>query len=405
MMNRYLNLILVLLLFSAEAFAQMDSPYQRARQNAHQGRYQEAGLMLESLLKENPDHYDALFLQALITAWDGEYMPALRQLNILMRMQGATAELMEAISRINYWAGENKKAIVAAEKGLNLYPGNTTLMYLRSRALAAEQEYDTAITGLEELLQLTPADEEAKALLKRLEVERLKNTAGIEYMHARFSNSFSPWNQVTASYARKMPSILLIGRLKYAQMFNQQGVQAEVDTYPTINDKTYAYLNAGVSGAGFFPAFRWGAEMYREFHQKWEASVGMRGLYFENAPVHIYTVQLGRYFPAFWVSARGLLTTLQGNSNLSGLFTFRRFIEHEDHFISVYLGNGATPQRINSLIEIQRLDASWVGLDYQHPLGDRTWLMRSALEIQQEVYPEVRTTNRISFSLHLAKRF
>lgn len=405
MINRYLCFILLSLLLTAEAFAQLDGLYQRARIQAHQGKYEEADLLLRSLLREEPSHYDALFLQALITAWDGEYMPALRQLNTLMHQQGATRELVEAITRINYWAGEHHKAVIEAENGLELYPDNTTLMYLRARAQAAEQNYDAAIDGLQELLRLAPTNEEALALLKLLEVQRLKNTVGIEYMHAQFSNSFSPWHQVTASYSRKVPSALLVGRIKYASMFDQQGIQAEIDAYPVLNDKTYAYLNAGVSDASILPAFRWGAELYREIDQKWEASAGMRGLYFENAPVHVYTAQLGHYFPTYWISARGLLTTLEDNQHMGGLLTLRRFIEHEDRYVSLYLGSGATPLRVNSLIEIQRLDASWLGMDYQHPLGDRTWLLRTSLEVQQETYPEVRTTNRLSFSLQLQKRF
>jgi YaiO family outer membrane protein len=405
MIKRYLCLLLLSLLLSAEGFAQLDGLYQRARQQAHQGKYEEAELLLKSLLKKDPSHYDALFLQALITAWDGDYMSSLRQLNTLMYEQGVTQDLVEAITRINYWAGENLKVVAEADKGLSLYPDNTTLMYLRARALAAEQEYGEAIAGLEALVQLSPTNEEALALLKLLEVKRLKNTAGIEYMHAQFSNSFSPWHQITASYSRKVPSALLIGRLKYASMFDQQGIQAEIDAYPVINESTYAYLNAGVSDATVLPAFRWGAELYRELAHEWEASAGMRGLYFENAPVHIYTAQLGRYFPSYWISARGLLTTLEDNQHLGGLLTLRRFIEHDDRYVSLYLGSGATPLRVNSLIEIQRLDASWLGLDYQHPLADRTWLIRTALELQQEIYPEVRTTNRLSFSLQLQKRF
>lgn len=405
MIKRYLSFILVFLLLSAESFAQVDDLYQRARQLAHQGAYQQANRLLRSVLTAHPEHYDALFLQAMITAWDGAYLPALRKLNKLKQQHGINPELIESISRINYWAGEHTKAVLAAEEGLALYPENTTLLYLKAQAEAAEEHYDAAIAALEALLVLQPEHQEAIALLERLKVLRLKNTVGVEYLHARFSNSFSPWHQFTASYSRKVPSTLLVGRLKYARMFDQQGIQAEIDAYPTINEKTYAYLNAGISDATILPAFRWGAELYREFHQKWEASAGMRGLYFENAPVHIYTAQLGHYFSSFHISARGLLTTLEANQHVGGLLSLRRFIEHEDRYVSLYLGNGATPLRVNSLIEIQRLDATWLGLDYQHPLGDRTWLLRSALELQQEVYPEIRTTNRLSFSLQLQKRF
>lgn len=405
MIHRYLFAFLLSWMLVPAVLAQVGELYQQSREHAHAGRYAEARALLQQIILEEPQHYDALFLQALVTAWEGDYYPALRQLNLLVRQHGPTQEAMEAIVRINYWAGENIKALVAADKGLALYPDSHTLMYLRARVLAAEKAYNEAIVGLKALLTQNPEHQEATALLNQLEVLRLKNAVGVEYTQARFSNTFAPWHQLTLSYQRKLPSTLLVGRLRYARMFDQNGVQAEVDAYPEINDKTYAYLNLGVSDNAIFPAVRWGAELFRELPSQWEASAGMRGLYFEDAPVHIYTAQLGHYISDYWLSARGFLTTLRSRRHLTGLLTMRRYLQSEDQFFSLYLGNGATPLQISTLAEIQRLEASWLGLDYQHPFRDRTWLLRSGLEFQQEVYPEVRATNRFSFTLQLQKRF
>jgi YaiO family outer membrane protein len=398
-------IIVFLLTCSLLSIAQPNARYEQAREHAYAGRYQAADQLLRQILADEPEHYDALFMQAMVMAWSGEYMPALRQLNMLGSKYPLSGEVAEAISRINYWAGEYAKALVAADKGLALFPENLALRYLKAQALAELEHYDEAISSLQDMLQLDPENQEAQALIKKLEFLRRKNAVGLEYAHARFSNTFSPWNQFSAYYKRKLPSLLLAGRLQYASMFDQQGIQAEVDAYPEINEKTYAYLNAGVSNATIFPAARWGAELYRELPDQWEASAGMRGLYFEEAPVHIYTAQLGHYFPAYWISARGFLTRLQGQQHLTGLLTARRFLQNEDHFLSLYLGNGATPLRVSSLVEIQRLDARWVGLDYQHPLNNRQWIIRSAVEYQHEAYPEIRTTDRLTFTLQVEKRF
>ena len=405
MKYRYLFVFLLSWLLVPAGLAQVGELYQQSREHAQAGQYGQAKELLQQIIREDPQHYDALFLQALVTAWEGEYYPSLRQLNLLVRQHGPTQEAMEAIVRINYWAGENTKALIAAEKGLSLYPESHTLMYLRARVLAAEKAYDEAIVGLEALLEKNPGHAEAKSLLSQLQVLRLKNAVGVEYTHSRFSNTFAPWHQLTLSYQRKLPSALLVGRLRYAHMFEQNGVQAEVDAYPEIDNKTYAYLNLGVSDNTIFPALRWGAELFRELPGQWEASAGMRGLYFEEVPVHIITGQVGHYISDYWLSSRAFLTTLKGRRHLTGLLTLRRYLQNEDHFFSLYLGDGATPLQVNSLAEIQRLEASWLGVDYQYPFRDRTWLLRSGLEIQQEVYPEVRSTDRFSFTLQLQKRF
>lgn len=405
MIHRFLFTFLLSWMLIPVSVAQIDSLYQQSREFAHSGRYAEATALLQQIIRQEPQHYDALFLQALVTAWQGDYQPALRQLNILARQYEPTPEVMEAIVRINYWAGENIKALVAAGQGLKLYPESHTLMYLRARVLTAEKAYDEAIVNLQALLNQDPDHQEAAVLLSQLQVLRLKNAVGVEYRHARFSNTFAPWHQLTLSYQRKLPSTLLVGRLRYANMFEQNGIQAEVDAYPEINEKTYAYLNLGVSDNTIFPALRWGAELYRELPKQWEASAGMRGLYFEDAPVHIYTAQLGHYIADYWLSGRAFLTTLRNRQHLTGLLTMRRYLQNEDHFFSLYLGNGATPLQVSTLAEIQRLEASWLGVDYQHSFRDRTWLLRSGLEYQQEVYPEIRSTRRLSFTLRLQKRF
>lgn len=403
-MRRYL-LTLFIVLSSLQAFCQLDSLFQEARQHAFKGRYEEARHHLTAILSQSPEHYDALFLQAMVTAWNGDYYPALRQLNFLIHRFSPTEEAMEAIARINYWAGENTKAIVTADQGLGLFPDNVELKYIRAQALAAQQQYEESIANLDTLLQEEEAHEGAQALKKHLEILKLKNAVGVEYVHSRFSNTFTPWHQFSAYYKRKLPNTLLIGRLQYARMFDQQGIQAEVDAYPKIDAKTYAYLNAGVSNATIFPMARWGAELYRLLPQQWEASAGIRGLYFQKVPIHIYTVQLGRYFPAYWISARAYMSSLESHQQVTGLLTARRYLGNEDHFATLYLGSGATPLKINSLAEVQRLDASWIGVDYQHPLQERKWTIRAALEFQQETYPEIRATDRLSFTIHLERRF
>ncbi|MDF9800395.1 YaiO family outer membrane protein [Catalinimonas alkaloidigena] len=406
-MKRYFCTIFILH-FTYLAFSQTDSLYHAAKQHAYSVNYAQAQRDLNFILLEHPEHYDALFLQAMVMAWSGEFMPALRQLNFLINRFPPTEEALEAIARINYWAGEHVKAILSADKGLALYPDNENLMYIRAQALTAHQQYDEAIHTLDTLLQeddSTKLHKEANSLKEKVEVLRRKNAVGVEYKQSRFSNTFTPWHQFTTFYQRKLPRTLMIGRLKYAQMFDQQGVQAEVDAYPQIDASTYAYVNLGFSNATFFPKIRWGAEIFRLLPDAWEASAGVRGLYFQDLPIHIYTAQLGRYFPTYWLSVRAYMSSLESTTPFTALLTARRYLKNEDHYTTLYLGNGATPLKINSLTEVQRLNATWLGIDYQHPLKKRLWLIRSSLEFQQEDYAEIRLTDRLSFTIHLKRRF
>jgi len=403
MKRHWCTILLALLAFPA--FCQTDSLFRAAQRQAYHSQYEQASTTLSQLLELEPEHYDARFLSAMVQAWDGNYFVALQQLNTLTRCCAPTEEALVAIARINLWAEEYPKAIAEADKGLLVFPDNEDLLYIRAQAEAAYQAYEDALNTLDTLLHENDEYPKAEELQEEIEILKRKNAAGLEYKYSRFSNTFAPWHQLSANYQRKLQNMLLIGRLQHAQMFDQQGLQFEIDAYPKFDSKTYAYLNAGLSNNTIFPKVRWGAEIFRILPAQWEASAGMRGLYFEQTPIHIYTLQLGHYFPAYWLSGRVFMSTLENESPLSGLLTARRYLGNKDHYATLYVGSGATPNRVNSLTEVQRLNANWIGIDYQHPLQKRLWIIRSAVEFQQETYPEVRTTDRLSFTIYLERRF
>jgi YaiO family outer membrane protein len=276
---------------------------------------------------------------------------------------------------------------------------------LRAQVLGASGRYQEAVNELEDLLDRQPDHQEAQLLASQFRMFSQEHALALEHTYSRFSNTFSPWLQTSLSYRRNLSKGVVMGRLTHARMFDRQALQAEIDTYPTFGPKTYAFLNLGASGGGIFPGFRWGAELYRVLPQNWEVSAGMKGLYFEQNPVHVYTAQLGRYYQQYWFSVRGFAAQVGSSTDLTGLLSMRRYLQNEDHFLSLYLGNGSTPLRINTLAEIRRLSAAWAGIDYQHPLKNREWLLRGSLEYQQESYEEIRRTDRISLGIHVQRRF
>ncbi|MFP4090582.1 MAG: YaiO family outer membrane beta-barrel protein [Cyclobacteriaceae bacterium] len=397
--------LLFLPLFSLFAQSSSDKLYLHAQESASEGKYEQARASLDSLLDEYGDNYDALFMMALIQSWDEQYQEALHILHYLDRHFAPTADVKEAKARVYFWYGDQAQALKAVEDGLNYFPDNLELRFIMAQVLISDKKYKESVAILEEILAFNEGHEGARMLLDQVRTLSLENAISLEYTHARFTNSFSPWHLTGISYRRNLPSGPIIGRLQHAQMFDRQGVQAEVDAYPTLGKSTYAFLNVGVSDNSIFPAFRWGAELYRILPQSWEVSAGMRGLYFELVPVHVYTAQLGRYLDRYWFSLRGFATTIEDKRKLTGLLSMRHYLKNDDHFMSLYLGSGATPLKVSNIAEVQRLSANWIGFDYQHPLQERRWLLRGSVEFQQEEYEEIRTTERFSTTLHLQRRF
>jgi len=381
-----------------------NDPYATATNKAYNGEYSEARQLLQHILVNTPDHHDAKFLLGLVQAWDKQYEEARNIFRDLIALNYASVEVFQALARLELWDKNPVQSLKICEEGLEKYPDDITLKYLKAEALAALENDDEAIALLEAILAEDPEHAEAQKLLKELLARRSKNAVAVDYAYSWFSNTFTPWHRTSVEYRRNLPFGPVIGRVNHAYMFDRSALQGEVDAYPAINPLTYTYLNVGVSDGKVFPNFRFGTELYRLLPANFEASLGMRGLYFTETDVYIYTAQIGNYLPGYWLSLRGFLTAIEGQFNYTGLLVGRKYFGSKDHYFSLYASSGAAPLKVVTLAEIQRLDANMVAFDYQYPLP-RQFFLRFYAEYQHERYPEVRSTHRYTILLRLEKRF
>lgn len=168
-------------------------------------------------------------------------------------------------------------------------------------------------------------------------------TAGVDYSYQSFMGDIDAWQLASFSLGQRSTAGTLIARVNYAHRFATSGVQVEGDAYPRLGDGTYAYLNAGYSGASIFPEWRFGAEVFTNLPQAWEASLGMRHLRFTGAPVTLFTGSLGKYAGNFWLSARPYLRSSSTGTSASASLTARRYYEDADNYIGLRVGYGSTP--------------------------------------------------------------
>ena len=174
------------------------------------------------------------------------------------------------------------------------------------------------------------------------EVPRL-TTVGVDYSRTSFQQGLDPWQLASLSLGRRTQHGSLIGRVNYANRFGGSGSQVEVDAYPRLTTKSYAYLNVGYSWSGIFPAWRSGGELFTILPQAWEASIGYRQLRFGGAPVTLFTGAVGKYAGDYWFSLRPYVhATATGTSASAGL-TSRRYFADGDHYIGGRISYGGTP--------------------------------------------------------------
>ena len=176
---------------------------------------------------------------------------------------------------------------------------------------------------------------------KPAEPEEPRNKIELNYEYENFNDSLSDWNWLSLEYLHRFDWGPLIGRVNWADRFDQNATQYEVDAYPKLWKGAYLYLNYGVAEKDtFLPDRRYGAELFWALPKQFEASVGFRRLEFDPRYVNLYTGSIGWYRGNWYFSVRPWVSNKPGETSLSGSFMMRRYYATRyDHF-TLRVGGG-----------------------------------------------------------------
>lgn len=127
--------------------------------------------------------------------------------------------------------------------------------------------------GLVLALLLVSATSAADAQSGRVAPER---RALLEYAFTRLDGGADPWHLASLELSRRSPGGTLLARGSLARRFERTGTQLEVEAYPRLSRRTYAFVGAGFSPDELFPELRLGAELFTALAPDWEASGSAR---------------------------------------------------------------------------------------------------------------------------------
>lgn len=405
--NVMLFLVPLSLLAGTVCFAQdwttlgADELFTLAREKAHNGKREEARAMLQHILQKNPDYHDVRILLGRTYAWDGQRESARKEFETVLKKSPDNFDAINALIDVEMWDEQYAQALAVADRGLRSHPDDEDLLYKRASILNALKRPDDALVTLNKLLKISPAHDKGNVLLKSIKISQMKYTAGVSYGVDLFSRTFDPAHYAAVQVSRVSGWGSAIARVNYAYRFQTHGVQPEIDLYPTIANGVYAYLNYGYSNADIFPIHRIGAELFTRLPASFEASAGMRHLYFgSDSKVTIFTGSIGWYVKNYWLSLRPYITPDQERgTSASGSVTVRRYfsgteayINDSETYVGLSAGFGFSPdlRRIQSGSgltgdEIYLLQSQRGGIAFQKLIGDDLIINASADLVRQEL--------------------
>lgn len=416
------RVIFLLLLFSfSNGFAQNnknsgshnpnDSLFKIAKQFAYSNQRDLARNYCNKILSSDTTYYDASVLMARTFSWDKQYDSAKTILTNILNIKFGYYDAIDAMIDLQLWSNDYTQALKYSNIALSFHPKNENFLFKKAKALNYLGNTNDASEILVNMLDVNPSNKEASDLLFTIKSNKRINKAGISYDVEAFESNI-PWHFENIQLSRKTKkfgSVTL--RYNMAQRFDKSGNQFELDAYPSLRKGTYLYANAGYSSTELFPKTRLSLEVYQKLPKSFEFSLGFRYMNFDNSkwfPIDstatmIYTGTIGKYYGNYWFSLRPYLNPRDNKMSKSFNLTVRRYFSDSDHYLSLTLGTGFSPddhQFAFSNPTNYFLKSQKISITYQFKLFNYFITSVNTGIAQEEYYPG-KYRNRFSTGLQI----
>lgn len=349
----------------------MQDRFKEARALAFSGERDAAREMLVALLEQRPNHWDARILYGRLFAWDKRYEEAREQLMIVIRAKPDYADARNAIADVELWSDNPERALWFLEGGLSTKPTHQDFLYKKAVAQRKLGDHAGAASTLDQLYTINPAHERAAKLFASLRLERMRHKVGVSYGFTDVDTLHDPWHAGSVQLSRRTGIGTVVARLNYANRFDDNATQYELDAYPKIADGLYAYVNYGYSSSSrLYPNHRYATELYANLPHGIEISAGFRRLEFNSSTVTIYTGTLAKYYGSWWFSFRPYITPKDIGTSRSYSLTIRRYFGDADTYLGITGGKGSSPGEVRDVNDLIQLDSWKVGMKFQKKIAD-----------------------------------
>lgn len=397
------------------------SNFKQARELAFAGNREEARRICYEILKQNPKFYDAGILIGRTFAWDKNFQSGREELKKVLDVDFDNRDAISAMIDLEKWAGDSHRAIFYCEYALSFFPNDEAFLVQKVKLLQDIGDESKSLQVLDELMELNPASEEGLILMKKYKSSRMVYKAIYQHDYESFNEPYNrEWHLSSFQLARRNTWGSIIGKVNLGDLIsdgesfwsNKVAKQFELDAYPRVSKKSYAYLNYGYSPDNLFPKHRAGAELYHKLPKAFEVSAGMRFLQFDsdagNKNIYIYTASFGKYYRNYWFSFRTYLRPKNSNLSQSYWLITRRYLRNSKNYIGLELATGVSPDEARgnfSTLDIYKYKSKRLRLSYQDRLGTDRLLYLIRLGYEREEYRVNEKRNVLSVSVKLSYQF
>lgn len=385
-----------------------DSLFARARNAAFDHKdYTTAITYAREALTANSEYTDIVIFLGRIYAWKKMPDSARYFFEMALRQNPLSTDAYVAYADVELWNDNKTKSLQLLDKGLEHAPSSESLLIKKAKLLVLAREYDSALHVVNTILKIDN-NTQARALANQIRDNISKNSIGLKYDHIHFDKQFpDPWQFISIDYTRQTKLGSVTARVNYANRFQTNGIQYELEAYPRISKTFYVYINVGYSSDNtVFPRWRAGASLYANLPKAFEAEIGLRYLYF-TSDAFIYTIYIGKYYRSFLFGARTYIAPTLNKTTQTYSILLRYYYKGVDDYIGLEGGAGLSPD--DGRVNIQ-LDNNYTLRTYRGELVfryaiKRLNIIRANISLLNQEYRKGTVGNQIQVGIGYIRRF
>jgi YaiO family outer membrane protein len=300
---------------------------------------------------------------------------------ILLPSYGHTQEITDPESeylRIRTMAfdGNWDDAVPAVRNLVKAYPGYGDARILLGRILAWQKHYSEAAAVIDTLLKAEPDNADALAARRDIRLWSRVSTPFSSDIRTGYSfDSFSEpykrfWQVFNAGFGHRFnwgPALaeINIGNVSIGDPvpLKKTELQMQVEAWPHLTRKNYAYLEYAYSPGSYFPKHRAAFEVWQIISGGWAVSTGLHYYYFDRN-IFIADLAVEKYIGKFWLSGKMYVYFKDSGPTTSFYLYARRYFNDID-YLQLTLSTGTAPDEpFDITADLGRLSANGIRLYY-----------------------------------------
>jgi YaiO family outer membrane protein len=348
----------------------------------------------------------------IILLFVGLFIPGLLNISQLLSQESIDPEAEYLRIRTIAFNGEYETAAVAARKLVNAFPSYGDARILLGRILAWQKEYSQAAAVIDTLLKTEPDNADALAARRDISLwskERSAVTTDLRtgYSFDYFTEPYTRfWQVFTVGAGHKFnwgpaAAYVNIGNLITDEETNLEAteVQFELEAYPTLSKKNYAYLDYAYSPGTYFPTHRAAVEIWQVLPAGFAVSAGLNYYYFDRN-IFIALASVEKYLGKYWLSGKVYVYFKDDGPTASFYLNARRYF-NDFNYLQLTLGTGTAPDEpFDIQSDIMRLSAQSARLTYNFAVNGK-FTVRLGAGYSREEYEESVMRNRFEGNINL----